>query len=294
MDPVLALERLGGIAGRGELRALTTRSSLTRALEAGTVVRLARNQFALPGADAARALAAACGGVLSHLSAAQHWGWKLKVAPRVPTVTVPRGRRIDSGPGAGRIVYAPLSPDEIRDGVTSPVRTVVDCARDPDLGAALSVADSALVSGMVRRPQLIAAAEASPRTGRGRAIRVAQEATPLAANPFESCLRAIALDVPGLTVRPQGWVGKVGRVDLVDDLLMIAIEADSWEWHADPRAFRVDLRRYTAFARLGWVVLRFDWEQVMHHPATVHAALADVAAVRALQFATRNYGSSRR
>lgn len=269
MEPVAALERLGGIAGRGELRGLTKRTALERALRDGTVVRLPRNQFALPGADAARTLAAASGGVVSHLSAVQHWGWKIKAAPPLPTVTVPRGRRLHADSHSGKVVYADLSPTDI-------------------------VVDSALRSGRVEQPALIVAAETSPRTGRGRAVRVARLASGLADNPFESCLRAIAVDVAGLRVRPQGWVGSIGRVDLVDDRLMIAIEADSWEWHALPQQFRVDLRRYTAFARLGWVVVRFDWEQVMGQPDAVRAALADVVAVRTRQFATRNYGSSRR
>ena len=105
-------------------------------------------------------------------------------------------------------------------------------------------------------------------------------------------LRAIALDVPGLRVQPQGWIGRVGRVDLVDDLLLIAIEADSWQHHGSPEAFRSDVRRYTDFACLGWVVVRFLWEQVMHQQALVHAALADVAAVRSRQLGVTNHGSS--
>ncbi len=289
----MALERLGGIARVRELRDLTTRTALARALESQSIVRLARGQVALPGADAARTIAAAAGGVVSHLSAAQHWGWKVKAVPKVPTVTVPRSRRLDGDPGPGQVVYADLLPAEIVGGVTAPVRTVVDCSRFLDFAAALSVADSALRSRLVVQPELVAAAGASPRTGRARAVRVAEAASDLADNPFESCLRAIALDVRGLAVRPQGWVGTVGRVDLVDDRLMIAIEADSWQWHASPQQFRLDLRRYTALARLGWVVVRFDWEQVMHQPEVVRAALADVAAVRTRQFATRNYGSSR-
>ena len=194
---------------------------------------------------------------------------------------------------AHRLAYADLPVADTRDGVTSPVRTVVDCARSLGFDAALAVADSALRSGLVTAAELSLAAAASPRTGRSRALRVAREASGLADNPFESVLRAIALDVPGLHVRPQGWIGRVGRVDLVDDLLLIAIEADSWQHHANPEAFRSDVRRYTDFARLGWVVVRFLWEQVMHQPGLVHAALAEVAAVRSRQLGVTHHGSSR-
>ncbi len=108
-------------------------------------------------------------------------------------------------------------------------------------------------------------------------------ASELAANPFESVLRDIALDVPGLDVRPQGWVGRAGRADLVDERLLIAIEADSFEHHGAPDLFRRDVRRYTEFARLGWVVIRFVWEDVMHRPDRVRRHLWEVAEVRARQ-----------
>ena len=145
------------------------------------------------------------------------------------------------------------------------------------------MADSALRSGQVTTVGLHAAAEASPRKGRPQALWIAEHATALAANPFESVLREIALDVPGLQIRPQGWVGRAGRADLVDDRLLIAIEADSWEHHGAPELFRRDVRRYTDFARLGWVVVRFVWEDVMHQQQRVRRHLAEVVEVRARQ-----------
>lgn len=280
--------RLGGIARWREVRALSTRGQIVSAVADGRVVRLQRHVLSLPGAERARVSAAAAGGTVSHLSAAQHWGWKLQRAPVIPAITVPRGRQLDRTrspltAAEVRVHWADLPPGEVVDGVTSPVRTVIDCARSLDFGAALSVADSALRSGLVTSAELLCAASTSPRTGRARALRVAREATALAANPFESVLRAIAIDVPGLAVRPQVWVGGVGRADLVDERLGIVIEADSWEFHGSPEAFRVDVRRYAAFARLGQVVVRFDWDRVMGVPDEVHATLLDVVRVRERQ-----------
>ncbi len=283
-----ALARVGGIAPWREVRALTTRSELRDAVAEGRVVRSPRQVLSLPGVEGARLVAAASGGVVSHLSAAQHWGWKLQRTPRIPEVTVPRGRRLDrtGSPLTAaevRVHWADLGTEDAVGGVTSPVRTVIDCARTLDFGASLSVADSALRSGLTTRAELLRAAAASPRTGRERALRVAREATALAANPFESALRAIALDVRGLAVRPQVWVAGVGRADLVDERLGIVIEADSWEFHGSPEAFRVDVRRYAAFARHGRVVVRFDWDLVMGDPSEVHATLVDVVRVRERQ-----------
>lgn len=288
MDAVEALVRLGGIARTGEWRALTTPAQARRALARGGVRRIRRYQVVLPGAAEALVAAAELGGTVSHLSAAQHHGWKLKEVPPRPTITIARGARAPGEPGAVELHWADLPAEAVTDGVTTPVQTVIDCARAYDFDVALSVADSALRSGLVRKCDLLAAAHSSPRTGRQRAVRVAEEASAKADNPFESALRAIALDVPGLTVRPQGWIGDSGRVDLVDERLMIAVEADSWEFHGGSReTFKHDVRRYAEFARRGWVVVRFLWEDVMHQPEHVHRALAQTAAVRARQLGLR-------
>jgi very-short-patch-repair endonuclease len=275
-----ALERLGGIADRRSLLASCSRRALDGAVAEGSIVRIGRSAYALPVAEEARVAAARVGGVVSHLSAALAHGWKVKVPPNRPHVTVRRTQsRLSAGTATVR--WADLSNAERVAGITDPVRTVVDCARSLPFEEALAVADSALRSGKVRRPELVAAAAASPRTGRAAAERVAHEASAKAANPFESVLRAIALGVPGLHVVPQGEVGAIGHADLTDAALRIAIEAESFEFHALEEAFRYDVRRYTAMVRDGWLVVRFVWEDVMHRPAYVAAALGDVTALRA-------------
>ncbi|MDP2775829.1 MAG: DUF559 domain-containing protein, partial [Nocardioides sp.] len=254
------------------------------ALASGLVRRIRRHQVALPGAAEAAVAAAELGGTISHLSVAQHYGWKVKAVPSHPTITVSRGRRAPAEEGSVELHWADLPTDAAADGVTTPLRTVIDCARAYDFDVALTVADSALRSGLVRKADLLEAAHASPRTGRRQTVRVAEEASAEADNPFESVLRAIALAVSGLAVRPQGWIGDAGRADLVDERLMVAIEADSWEFHGGSReTFKHDVRRYAEFARRGWVVVRFLWEDVMHQPEKVHQALAETAAVRARQ-----------
>ena len=273
MDPVSALTQLGGVATVGELARFGSRGRLRAAVAAGDVVRVARGCYALPGADPARTAASQVGGVVSHLSAAQHWRWKLKLPPERPTITVPRRRR---GLAAdAELHWADLRPDQVRGRVTSPIQTVIDCARAYPYDVALSVADSALRAGIARDP-LRAAALASPRTGRTRAVRVVDAADVRADNPFESVLRAIAHGVPGLCVEPQQWVGQLGRVDLLDARLGLVIEAESFGFHADRRSLARDVRRYTGFARLGLTIVRFTWEEVMFDPDYVHATLAVV------------------
>jgi hypothetical protein len=73
----------------------------------------------------------------------------------------------------------------------------------------------------------------------------AQLASARAANPFESGLRAIAADVPGLDVQPQ--------VSVLDPHSLVA---------------------------RGWLVLRFSWEDVMFHADEVRAVIEAVVEVR--------------
>ena len=166
------------------------------------------------------------------------------------------------------------------------METVIGCARAYDVDVALSVADSALRDRAVTRQQLLAAAKASPRTWRAKALQVVQAADARAANPFESCARAIASEVLGLCVRPQVWIPGVGRVDLADLGLGIVVECESFEFHSDAKSLEKDVRRYTCCARKGLVVVRFTWKEVMFDPEYCRRVLQDVVDLR-LQQAVR-------
>lgn len=114
---------------------------------------------------------------------------------------------------------------------------------------------------------------------------MAAEATPLAANPFESGRRAIALTVPGLRVQPQVVITDCAftvRPDLVDERLRIVLEADSFEWHGNRAALASDARRYNMLVVGGWIVLRFSYEDVMLHPEEVHRILVAAVALAEL------------
>ncbi|MEV5003515.1 DUF559 domain-containing protein [Nocardioides sp. LML1-1-1.1] len=276
------LARLGGVASRASLLRLTTRAEVDAALRAGEVVRLARGRYAMPTTDGARAAAHALSGVLCLTSAALHWGWAVKLPPERPQVAVPR-RRVVAPERTRRVELRRLDlrPDDVVDGVTSRDRTLVDCLRHLPYDAALAVADSALREGhSPTRLQALVRDARGPHAVRMR--QVASRANPDAANPFESVLRAIALGVPGLDVRPQvsvrvpapgGGTTFLGRADLVDEGLGIVLEADSFAWHGDRAALRSDARRYNAFAAHGWLVLRFSWEDVMFEQERVRATL---------------------
>lgn len=188
MDEVVQeLRSRGGVASWSELKTSLSRERLAEALDAGRVSRIRRNLYVLADLREVRRLAIAAGGVASHLTAAQHWGWKVKAAPDRPCITLARGSRVPSGDL--ELHWQDLTPREIAGHVTRRVPTVIACARAYDEATALCVADSALREGQVTREQLLTAARRSPRTGRARAVRVALIADGRAANPFESVLR---------------------------------------------------------------------------------------------------------
>lgn len=278
VDVERALERLGGIASAGELHRACGRGRVRVALRHGRVLRDARGRYALPETDDALRAAHRLSGVLWLDSAALHHGWKVKQRPGAPAVTVRRNRKLTADQRAGvRIRYLDLGEADVRGAATGHVRTVMDGASRLRFDEALTIADSALRAGDVTKAQLREAAARMPDRYRARCVRVAGEADGRADNPFESVLRAIALDVSGLAVRPQVQIGR-RRVDLADERLRLVLEADSFEFHGERAALRRDCERYNILVLGGWTVLRFSWEHVMFHPEYVRSAL--VAATR--------------
>jgi very-short-patch-repair endonuclease len=280
VHPVLALERLGGVARRQDLVPLTTGLDLRAAVLCGDIVRDARGRYSLASVDKARRTAHAVTGVLSHTSAALHWGWAVKTVPAKPHVTVRRKRRLTIEQRLLVVAHwRDLAPEEVVDGVTSRERTLLDCITGLPFDEALSVADSALRTRSISPARLTRLAATAPGNGARRARRVAAHADRRAANPFESTLRAIAIDVKGLEVTPQLTIETprlIASPDLVDPRRRIVLEADSHTWHSSRKALRRDCRRYNALVLDRWTVLRFTWEQVMFEPDDVRSCLEDV------------------
>jgi very-short-patch-repair endonuclease len=277
VHPVDALTRLGGISDRSTLLRLTSEKRLRSAVRDGLVARPSRGRYTLLTANVGLRAAGALSGTASHASAAAIHGWELATAPDRPAVVVPRNRNVPPRRRAGTHVrWRDLEPHEVHGHVTSPHRTVIDCARDLPFAEALAIADSALRHRDVDHDELVKRALAASTTRRASVRPVEGRASALAANPFESVLRAIALDVPGLSVEPQAWIverGFRGRPDLVDRKRRIILEADSFEFHGHRKALKRDCERYTGLVIRGWTVVRFAWEHVMFEPCYVRDCL---------------------
>lgn len=304
MGVVQVVAGLGGQATRAQILRETTEHDLRMALRRGAVVRLTRGRYALGGgleprdstpherreyqALLARRAAHELHGTVVLLSAAATWGWATKWYPPRPQVAVRRGRHLT--PAQRRRAethFWQIPRSQLVDGrVTDPTRTAVDCARVLPEDEALAVLDSALRSAAVTQDDLLQAVAGLPvrHPHRSRAERLVRMADARADNPFESVLRWIVHDVPGLCVDPQVEIdddsGRVGRVDLADVELRIVLEADSHEHHASPAALAADCSRYDRLVAAGWLVLRFTWDHVMHRPGWVREMVRRVVEIR--------------
>lgn len=273
MEAVDALARLGGVASLADLLKLTSRKRLRTAVRRDLVRHVGHGRYALPAADQARRVAALCDGHVSHLSAAMHWGWEVRFPPRKPQVGILAGRSLPRVAAAEVRSLPPRVP--VEGWATAPVSTVLLCARDLPFVDALTVADSALRSGRVSKEDLVTAAQGQ------REQHVARYADGRSANPFESSLRALAVE-EGLGVIPQYEVRARDLVlhpDVVDPIAGVVLEAESWEFHGrDKAAFERDCERYNALVATGWRVLRFTWRQVMLEPEVVRDCIREVYA----------------
>jgi very-short-patch-repair endonuclease len=280
VDVADQLQRLGGVSTRRALVRVASRAGVDSALRNGAIVRDGRGRYALPVANTALRRANALAGVVSYRSAALLHGWQLKIVPEYPDVTVPPNRKVSADRRLGVTLHRGRPAAEGL--VTTEQQTLVDCMRTLPFDEALTVADSALRHGSITKRALTSLAASVEGPGAAQCRLVARAATGAAANPFESVLRAITLDVPSLSFTPQQVIregGLVVRPDLVDAALHIVVEADSFEWHGDRASLHRDCRRYNALAIRGWIVLRFSWEDVMLQPQYVRQTLQEVAGV---------------
>lgn len=277
MDPAEALASLGGVASRRRLVEMSSRREFEIARAEGRILPGNRSTYRLPDVDRAIRRATELGGRVAVLSAAVNHGWEVPAPPVRPWVMFDHhaGR---SGARDVEVVWGDLS--EETGLVTSQRRTVVDCARRLPFELALCVADSALRHG-VDHDTFRRDAHAVRGKGAAQARKVADLASPLAANAFESALRALAIRA-GLDVTPQTSIAVAGvagerdvvvHPDVVDVERRMVLEAESWEFHTSKTAFQRDCWRYTMLVLQGWTVLRFTWWQVTHEPDWVVACL---------------------
>jgi len=268
----LAARQMGLVTRAQAEAAGATARMIQHRLATGRWVRVGPGVYRLAGVPVTwhqRALAACLGAgpeaVVSHRSAAVIWGLS-GFRPGALEITVPDGRSVRRG---AVVVHRSLELPRMdrtthgRVPVTRPARMLLDLAGQirPDL------LEEAVDDVLCRRLATLdhirrRLDELGPRRGATslRAILEAWSTDGLPANVAEMRIARLLLDagyhgfVPQYEIYHEGEF--VARVDLGDPAPRIAIETDSFRWHAGRGPFRSDRVRGNRIAAAGWTVLR--------------------------------------
>lgn len=287
----VAGSQLGVVSGE-QLREIgLPDSSIDDAVARGHLHPVFRSVFGVghgPLSVHARLLAAtlACGdgSVVSHGTAAWLLGlreWKpLDVDVIAP---VERGRKIR---GVRRRFVPPPEPHEIEmhAGVptTNPSRTIVDNAGILGRKSMSEMIEQAAALQVLNIPRIDAILDGPPRRGArmllsllepwrrykpGIRLRSRMEAKLL------PLLTRFALPIPECNATLR-FAGEVFEVDFLWRRAKVIVETDGGKHHDNPMAGKRDSHRNRVFARSGYFIPRFGWEDLRDRPDAVMAELA--------------------
>lgn len=297
---LIARQQFGVFSRAQAMKAGFSRDAIGRRIRAGRWIAVYPGVYRLPGApfstDQGHMAAVLAGGpnaVLSHESAGLRWGLD-GCRPGTPYITTTRNlscastirvfRRRSLVPHADRATMAPIP-------LTTPARTVIDLAAIFSTSRLQHALDSALHRGLTTVEQLLWRLESLNSRGRpGTASLRAllEEASP---NPTPHSMlerRFIKLaETAGISL-PQrqfeidiGWDRPI-HVDFAYPPIKLAIETDGYGVHSSRSQWIADRRRDAALIALGWIVLRFSWDDVQSRPEYVVATIQMVLRQRAI------------
>ena len=257
----------GGPASTVDLgRAGFSRHRIGLAVAEGTIVRIRRGHYALPREASILRAAREAGGLLTCVSAAPSYGlWTLVPAS---TLHLCVGHR-SAPPGSvahGRCRH-PRHPWLPVAGLADVLIHALHCL--PELEALVMV-QCAVGRGDISLPFL------RGKLGGNRNAR-ARSVLDLVIPRADSVLEVLANTAfrrAGLQVRRHVEIPGVGEADfLVEDCLIVETDGES---HLEPRQVKKDRGRNNASVVGGYLVLRFGYDLVVHHPEQM---LAQVLAV---------------
>ena len=301
LRPLLGPE---GVARVGDLAPLVDRHTLTRWVTAGRLVRPYPGVVAVPERLeewTPRALAAvlATDGALSHTSALTVW----RLAPESDPVhvSIPAGRRALCRSGLRVHRVHELSPDRLGPfPVTDLPRALVD-----SWGVAHGKGARPRVVGVVRgaviaalRDRQVRAAQLHVEVARRPALAGRSALTQLLALVERGCQSELEIWGVRRVLRGSGLPPFVQRyrvalptgvvhLDAAAPDLAVDIELDGAAFHGSQAARERDIRRDTALAALGWVVLRFSYRRLTEQPDACRRDIAGVCEARRALFAAR-------
>jgi very-short-patch-repair endonuclease len=226
------------------------------------------------GAEMAALLSVGGDALLTHESAAAVWG--LGANPSFVAITV-IGRKVRNRQG---VRVHEVNGFDIRDvqihnalPVTTPARTLIDCAASSDLDRLLN---EARVLKLVTDAEILAAMARCPgRTGVAamRALLEAEKDTGFTRSRGERRLkriiRASGIEWPIFNTYVEGV-----EADAYWPRFKVVIEVDGYHVHGHWRAFQRDRAKANKLVAAGYVVLRFTWHQLTLRPMQVAAEIA--------------------
>lgn len=150
--------------------------------------------------------------------------------------------------------------------LTTTVRRFILCA---DLREAVAVVDALRFRGAVDLESL---APMPSGPGGRRAREALRRSRAGVRSILETCAR-LDLEDAGIDVEVAVYVPGVGEVDMLV-FGRLVLETDGWEHHSSPARRAHDLERDRALQRMGYLVIRFDYDSVMNQRTLVPEVLA--------------------
>jgi very-short-patch-repair endonuclease len=287
LDIVLAQ---GGLAHITTLRARGSSDAMVRlAVARGDVRRIRQGWFAVDAAPEALVNAVKIGGRLSCVSVLKHHGiWcvddhrlHLSTSRRKGRLTSPKGGVLGNPARWGVAVHTSAllrgDPARLVDTIDEALFHLFACQSRDDVIVSL---DSALNKGLTTLTRL----EDLPLTDTHRSyLRLLD---PAAQSGLETKAR-LGFRRRGIRCRSQVYIAGVGSVDLlIGDRLVI--ECDGLTWHGAANAHDEDCRRDLELHRLGYIVIRVTYRQVMFDWASIDEVVRGYVSRREHRWAGRH------
>lgn len=265
------LSARGGTAATADLaRAGFSRREIDEALAAGAIIRISRGHYGLPQDPSTYRAARELKGLLTCISAAPSYGlWTLVPAQTLhlclghraaPTGAVAHGRCRHP-----RHTWLPVA------GLADVLVHAMHCL--PELQALVMV-QCAVGRGDISL-EFIRGKLGGNRNGRARSVL--DLVIPRADSVLE-VLANTAFRRAGLHLRRHVEIPGVGEVDfLIEDCLVVETDGGT---HLEPLQVKKDRRRNNATVVGGYLVLRYGYDEVVHHPERIVAEVLAVLELR--------------
>jgi predicted transcriptional regulator of viral defense system len=277
--------RQWGIVSRAQLTTLGLgRGAIDARVRAGRLRRLHRGVYAIGGAALPRegrhlAAVLACGqaAVLSHTSAAVHWGLLSYDAPQ-PHVTAPASKAGAPGIRLHRTRSLDARDTTTHRGmpITTLARTLLDLAATAPRNHLEHAIGQALRNQLYDHRAILDVLERHRGRRGAKALRNATSEDPAFTRSelerrFRALCRRAGLPRPLSNVEVADADLHPHEVDFYFPAYGLIVETDGWRDHGTRIAFERDRAKDAALVAAGHIVLRFTKRQIFEDPDTVAA-----------------------